>query len=218
MMALLDTLFLQPLMLIYRAMLDLPMGLGLGWGVGGRIVAFSIMLNLLLHPLYQQMEAGARAGREQRGRMARELQRMKTHFKGRERYFYVRAVHRQFHHHPIQSLLTSNELFLQLLVFATVFHFLSQPLLLDGMPFGRIGDLGKPDGLLAGIHLLPLLMTGINAISVFYYVKDPAKRTQGIALALLFLTLLYASPSGLVLYWTMNNFWSLLRNMLARRA
>ena len=217
MMALLETLTLQPLMVIYRALLDLPMHMGLNWGVGERIMAFSVMLNLLLHSLYRQMEAGARKGREQRERMDKELRRMKTHFKGRERYFYVRAVHRQFHHHPIQSLLTSNELFLQLLIFASVYHFLAQPGLLDGMSFGRIDNLGKPDGLLAGINLLPLLMTGINAISVLYYIKDSGQRTQALALALGFLVLLYASPAGLVLYWTMNNFWSLLRNMLTRR-
>lgn len=218
MTSLLDTLLLQPLMVIYRAMLDAPFNMGLNWEMGSRIIAFSVMLNLLLHPLYRQMEASNRARREVRERMNRELQRMKRHFKGRERYFYVRAVHRQFHHHPIQSLLTSNELFLQLLVFASVYHFLSQPGLLDGMPFGVIGDLGQPDGLLGGVHLLPLLMTGINAISMLYYMKDPARRLQGIALALLFLALLYASPAGLVLYWTMNNFWSLVRNMLSARA
>lgn len=142
---------------------------------------------------------------------------MKTHFKGRERYFYVRAVHRQFHHHPIQSLLSSNELFLQLLVFFTVYHFLSQPDLLAGIPFGHINDLGRPDGLLAGINLLPLLMTAINAVSVLYYVRDPGKRLQAVSLAMVFLVLLYASPAGLVLYWTMNNFWSLIRNMLTLR-
>lgn len=218
MMALLDNLLLQPLIVIYQTMLDLPADLGLIYDVGGRIIVFSIMLNLLLHPLYRQMESRARAGTTHQERMTRELQRMKAHFKGRERYFYVRAVHRQFHHHPIQSLLTSNELFLQLLIFVTVYHFLSQPGLLDGISFGRIDDLGTPDGLLAGIHLLPLLMTAINAISVLYYVKDQAKRKQAMALALVFLILLYASPAGLVLYWTMNNLWSLLRNMLAKSA
>lgn len=214
MMAILDIILLQPLMVIYRALLDFPSWLDMG----GKIVAFSITINLLLHPLYREMETRARAGRVQRERMDREVTRMKTHFKGRERYFYVRAVHRQFHYHPIQSLVSSNELFLQLLVFFTVYHFLSQPGLLAEMSFGQIDDLGKPDGLLVGINLLPLLMTGINAISVLYYVKDPAKRLQAIALALVFLVLLYASPAGLVLYWTMNNFWSLLRNMLARGA
>lgn len=213
-MAFLDIILLQPLMVIYRALLDFPSWLDMG----GKIVAFSIMINLLLHPLYRQMEANARSGRVHRDRMDREVARIKKHFKGRERYFYVRAVHRQFHYHPIQSLVSSNELFLQLLVFFTVYHFLSQPGLLTGIHFGQVNDLGKPDGLLAGFNLLPLLMTAINTISVLYYVKDPAKRLQAIALALVFLVLLYASPAGLVLYWTMNNFWSLLRNMLTRGA
>ena len=102
-------------------------------------------------------------------------------------------------------------------MFATVFQFLSGSQLLDGHAFGQISDLGQPDGLLGGLHLLPLLMTAINVLSVTYYVKDKGQRGQGIALALVFLVLLYASPSGLVLYWTINNLWSLVRNMAALR-
>lgn len=206
-------LLLQPLMVIYQVLFDLPVWLG----QGEKIIVFSILLNFLLFPLYRQMEASSRQGRRLREQMTREVARMKANFKGRERYFYIRAVHRQYRYHPIQALFTSNELFLQIFIFATVFHFLSGPGLLDGATFGRVEDLGRPDKLLDGINLLPLLMTVINAISVLYYVNDKGQRLQAMALALVFLALLYASPAGLVLYWTINNLWSLLRNMLSRR-
>lgn len=212
MVELLNILILQPLMVIYQALFNL-----IPWFVGGsRIIVFSLLLNLILSPVYRQMEQAARCEREKRAQMAREVNRMKANFKGRERYFYIRAVHRQFGHHPIQALFSSNGLLLQILVFASVFHFLTGPDMLHGWMFGYISDLGQPDGLLWGMHLLPLLMTAINVLSVLYYVKGKAQRFQGTALAVFFLILLYESPAGLVLFWTMNNFWSLLRNMISR--
>lgn len=213
MFEILNILFLQPLMVIYRWLFDVVPGLD----PGPRIIVFALLLNLLLAPAYRQMEARAKAGQEKLAAMNKEVARMKANFRGRERYFYIRAVHRQFGYHPIHALLSSSELLLHILVFATVFQFLSGSRLLDGHAFGQISDLGQPDGLLGGLHLLPLLMTAINVLSVTYYVKDKGQRGQGIALALVFLVLLYASPSGLVLYWTINNLWSLVRNMAALR-
>jgi membrane protein insertase Oxa1/YidC/SpoIIIJ len=104
----------------------------------------------------------------------------------------------------------------QILVFVTVFHFLSGLGALAGASFGPIADLSRPDRLLGGVNLLPLLMTAINAASVFAYVDDRSKRMQALALAAVFLLLLYGSASGLVLYWTMNNLFSLVRNLVAR--
>jgi membrane protein insertase Oxa1/YidC/SpoIIIJ len=60
-------------------------------------------------------------------------------------------------------------------------------------------------------------MTAINAASVFSYVDDRSKRMQALALSVLFLVLLYGSGSGLVLYWTTNNLFSLVRNLVQRR-
>ena len=212
MMELLDILLLQPLMVIYRAIFEYPSM----QGVGGKIIFFSIVINLALAPLYREMEVRSRGQRDRATRMATDIARIKANFKGRERYFYVRAVHRQYGYHPIQALFTTAELFVQVLVFATVYYFLSHLDALHGAEFGRIEDLGLPDGLLGGINLLPLLMTAINVVSVLYYVDDRNKRLQSMALSLVFLVLLYGSPAGLVLYWTMNNLWSLLRNMLTR--
>jgi hypothetical protein len=162
MFGLIDTLFLQPLMVIYRAFFFAVPELD----VGQRVIFFAVLLNLLLAPAYRQMEVRARASREKLATMNREVARMKANFHGRERYFYIRAVHRQFGHHPIQALFSSNELMLQILVFATVFQFLSGGQLLAGHAFGQISDLAQPDRLLGGMHLLPLLMTTTSKTKV----------------------------------------------------
>jgi membrane protein insertase Oxa1/YidC/SpoIIIJ len=60
-------------------------------------------------------------------------------------------------------------------------------------------------------------MTVANLGSAIFYVEDVARRRQAFALAIVFLVLLYGSPSGLVLYWTTNNVFSLLRTLVGRR-
>jgi len=212
----LENLFVEPLMIIYSFVYHLPER-WLGVDAGSQLILFSVLLNLALIPLYRQMEQRSEATRAARQRVASEVARMKRHFRGRERYFYIRAVYRNYRYHPISELLGSADLLVQILVFLTVFHYLSGLDAVVGQSFGPISDLSRPDGLLGGVHLLPLLMTAINAASAYLYVEERNKRLQALALALLFLVLLYRSPAALVLYWTGNNLFSAARNLLRRR-
>ena len=68
------------------------------------------------------------------------------------------------------------------------------------------------------INVMPLLMTAINLISGFIYTKEFAfkDKLQLYVLAGVFLVILYQSPSGLVLYWTMNNLFSLCKNIVMK--
>jgi membrane protein insertase Oxa1/YidC/SpoIIIJ len=214
MMSVLHGLFIAPLMELYRTLFTAIPDIA---GAAGRIVAFSVLLNLLLLPAYAQMERSSRAGRARHARVAAEVARMGRHFRGRELYYYVRAVHRQFDYRPLSQLLGSADLLVQILMFATVYQFLSGLDALAGAAFGPIDDLSQPDGLLGGINLLPLLMTVINAAAVIAYTQERVRRVQALGLAALFLVLLYDSASGLVLYWTMNNLFSLVRIAMQRR-
>lgn len=207
-------IFIQPLFQIYASFFAwLPPSVDPGMAV----ILFGIALNLALTPFYNHIERGLRDRRLKRERVREDVARMKRHFRGRERYFYIRAVHRQHRYHPISELAGSADLFLQVFVFITVYHFLVDLPLLNGASFGPISDLSQPDHLLLGINLLPIAMTGINAISVLAYIDEPRKRLQAISLGLLFLVLLYRSPSGMVLYWTTNNLFSLVRTVIQRR-
>jgi membrane protein insertase Oxa1/YidC/SpoIIIJ len=213
MLQLLDTLLLQPLIAIYAAVYDL---LPAELSTGGRLIVFSVLLNLVLLPVYNQMEKRSRQGRAIKEQIAREVARMKAHFRGRERYFYIRAVYRQHRYRPISELLGSADLFVQVLVFATVYRFLSKLDALSGASFGPIADLSYPDGLIGGANLLPLLMTAINVAAVLLYTNKGSRRTQALILSAIFLALLYDSAAGMVLYWTSNNLWSLARSGIQR--
>lgn len=209
-----DELLVQPFVTIYAFLFGL---LPAGTSTGLRLISLSILINLLLVPLYAQTEARSQKTRAMRQAVARDVARIKKYFRGRERYFYIRATYRQHRYRPFLDLLDSADLFLQILVFATVYRYLAALPALTGQSFGPIPDLSRPDGLLMGANLLPFVMTGLNVMAAFAYVDDRSKRTQALVLALVFLVLLYASPSGIVLYWTTNNLFSLTRNLLSRR-
>jgi membrane protein insertase Oxa1/YidC/SpoIIIJ len=60
-------------------------------------------------------------------------------------------------------------------------------------------------------------MTFVNIISSYIYAANLGKndKVQLWMLALLFLVLLYNSPSALVFYWTLNNIFSLVKNYIS---
>ncbi|MBZ0113169.1 MAG: YidC/Oxa1 family membrane protein insertase [Thermoanaerobaculia bacterium] len=211
MTSLLETIFLLPLSVIYdwifrHILVLIP-------EPGSALIAFSCVLNLLLLPLYFQMEINGRKSLALRRIVDDEVARIKATYSGRERYFYTRAVHRTFGYKPISAVLSSGDLYLQILVFATVYHYISKMPALVGSSYLGIPDLSRPDELLFGANFLPFLMTVFNMASALAYDADRSKRRQAFILAAVFLVLLYNSPSGLLLYWTSNNLFSLVRNL-----
>lgn len=215
MLDLLDHLFLRPLLVIYEAVYTWAFALGDSHGLA--LFVFSMLLNLTLLPIYYQMERAGRAAQLSRAQMDEEVKRLKKHYQGRERFYYLRTLHRQYGYNPLKVVLGSTDLFLQVLVFATVFRFLSTYEPLSGASFWILADLSKPDGLFFGLNVLPVVMTVVNLGAVFLYGKDRRKRLTSLALAAVFLVLLYPSPAGLVLYWTWNNLFSLGRNFIEHR-
>jgi hypothetical protein len=108
-------------------------------------------------------------------------------------------------------------LLIQIPFFIAAYSYLSHLATLKGTSFLFISDLGKPDALLpvaGGLNLLPILMTVINCAAGAIYTRGLAikDKVQLYGIALVFLLLLYHSPAGLVLYWTLNNVFSLVKN------
>jgi hypothetical protein len=108
---------------------------------------------------------------------------------------------------PILSLL------LQIPFFIAAYQFLENLEALKGVSFWFIQDLSLADGLLGGVHFLPILMTLVNILTAFFYTRngDKAELKQMLIVAVVFLVLLYNLPAALLLYWTMNNVFSFFR-------
>ena len=186
---------------------------------GLSIAAISIIVNLLALPLYNIAESLQKKERDERVRLQPGITRIKTAFKGDEQYMMLSTFYRQNNYHPAYALRSSVSLLIQIPFFIAAYHFLSNLRQLRGQGFAFIPNLGAPDGLISvgglSINLLPLLMTLINVIAGVIYTKGFPRRDkiQLYAMAVLFLVLLYTSPAGLVLYWTLNNVFSLIKNV-----
>ena len=186
---------------------------------GLAIIALSLAINLLILPLYRRADAMQEEERIRSERLKRGVDHIKKAFKGDERFMMLQTYYRQNDYKPYYALSGSMSLLLEIPFFIAAYNFLSELDILAGASFGPIADLSKPDGLLpiAGhaVNLLPILMTAINIISGIIYTKGmPLKsKVQLYGMALIFLVFLYSSPSGLVFYWTLNNLFSLVKNV-----
>ena len=214
----LSTLLIKPLVLVFEVVfvlsdraLNNP-----GWS----IVVLSLFVNILVLPIYHKADIIQREERKLEEKMSGTIAHIKKVFKGDERFMMLQTYYRQNHYSPLYTLKSLLPVLLQIPFFLAAYTFLSNLSALQGLAFGPLKDLGAPDGLIpAGsfaVNVLPILMTVINIVSGFIYTKGMPVRTkvQTFLIAAVFLVLLYNSPSGLVFYWTLNNVFSLVKNII----
>ena len=187
---------------------------------GLAVVGISVIVTILTLPLYDVAERWQQLERDTQNRLKNGVDRIKAVFKGDEQYMILSTYYRQNHYHPMMALRSSFGLLIQVPFFIAAYNFLSNLESLKGVSFLFIRNLGEPDSVITlsngfSINILPVLMTLINCIAGAIYTKGFALREklQIYGMALIFLVLLYNSPSALVLYWTMNNVLSLVKNI-----
>ncbi len=195
------------------------------------IIALSIFVNILVFPLYKRADKLQAQQRAREKAMEDRLEHIRKTFKGDEKVMMTQAYYRICDYKPVYALRGASSLLLQIPFFISAYRFLSGLELIKGMPSillnlpwnggvpsYLIKDLGAPDAMLfvSGhfINVLPILMTLINIVSGTIYSKGHLRKEkiQLYVTALVFLVLLYNSPSGLVIYWTCNNIFSLGKN------
>ena len=187
---------------------------------GLNIMLLSLVFSLIVLPLYMRADKIQEEAREAEERLGPVIKHIKQYFKGDERFMILQTYYRQNNYSPLSVLKSSVSLMLQIPFFLAAYRMLSNNIYLMGRSFGPIKDLGSPDAMLAvgsvTINVLPFAMTAINLISAAVYAnKMPAKaKIQLLVMAALFLVLLYNSPAGMVLYWTCNNLFSLVKNIV----
>ena len=189
---------------------------------GLSIIAVSLVVNLLILPMYKKSDAMQENERNKQREMAPWVNHIRRIFKGDERFMMLSEYYRQNDYRPIYALRGSVSLLLQIPFFIAAYHYLANSPVLTDASFLMISNLGAPDQLLRigafSVNVLPVLMTAINFISGAIYMKGfPLKdKLQLYIMACFFLVFLYTSPSGLVLYWTCNNLFSLFKNIFMK--
>ena len=210
-------LIIRPIVLILEVIFSISYKLTQNPGIS--IVFVSIAVSILTSPLYRRADAIQEEEREKKKQMDRWVTHIQKHFRGDEKVMMLNTYYRQQNYKPIYALRSSLSLLLQIPFFIAAYRFLSGLQLLQGAAFLWIDDLGAQDHLIRvgvlTLNLMPFLMTVINILSGMVYAKDfPRKeKRQLYGIALVFLVFLYRSPAGLVFYWTMNNVFSLIKNI-----
>ena len=211
------TIFIMPLQMMFEVLYMFTNSVINDPGLS--IIALSLMMNLLVLPLYMRADAMQEHERDMENLLHRGVSHIKKTFKGNEKSMMLSTYYRQNNYKPTDVFKGSISLFLEIPFFISAYMFLSHLSLLNGVSFWFIPDLGAPDGLINiggfSINLLPFVMTGINLVSCVIFTKGmPAKtKVQLYGMAAFFLVFLYASPAGLVFYWTLNNLFALIKTI-----
>lgn len=183
------------------------------------IIALSIVINLIALPLYWKADAIQREEQEKQKKMQYGLNHIRSQFSGDERFMMQSAYYRIEHYNQLNVLKEAGPIALQIPFFIAAYRYISSIPYLENATLGPLSNLLKPDGLVKigniSVNVLPVIMTLINCVSSYIYTKGQPKKmkVQVYVTALIFLVLLYDSPSGLVIYWITNNLFSLGKNI-----
>lgn len=211
------TILISPLQLLFEFIFSFAQRFTDNPGLS--IIVLSLAMNFLVLPLYKRADAMQAEERDTEARLHDGIAHIKKVFSGDERMMIQQEYYRQNHYRTIDAFKGSISLFLEIPFFIGAYQFLSHLSILRGVSFGPLMNLGAPDGLLViggvAINVLPILMTAVNIVSSIIYTRGfPVKtKVQLYVMAIFFLFFLYASPSGLVFYWTLNNIFSLCKNV-----
>lgn len=212
-----DTLLFRPLQLVFEMIYMMANRVIENPGLS--IIVLSLVMNFLVLPLYKRADAMQEEERDMEIKLRDGVTHIKKTFKGDERMMMLQTYYRQNDYKPTYVLKGAVSLFLEIPFFIAAYRFLSELQLLEGVSFGPISNLARPDGLLVigglTINILPVIMTSVNLISCVIFTKGSSvkQKIQLYGMAVFFLVFLYTSPSGLVFYWTLNNLFSLVKTI-----
>ena len=219
----LRNLLLAPLELIFEVVFTIAFNITHSEGVA--LIVLSIAVSTLVLPIYMRADKLEQEQRLIEKKLSPVVEHIKKTFKGDEKHMMLAAYYRQNHYNPLSQLKSSISILLQIPFFMAAYDLLG---IRASDRFSGTGgnmfafDLGAPDALFTvgsiSINALPILMTLINLLSCYIYTKDlPIKKSfQTYLLTLFFFVALYNSPSVLVIYWTLNNVYSLIKTIILK--
>lgn len=187
---------------------------------GWSIILLTVLIKLLFFPL----SAASYKSMAKMKLVQPRLMEMKERFKGEPQKL-NQAMMEMYRKEKINPLGGCLPVVVQIPVFIALYWVLLSSVEMRGAPWlGWIQDLSQPDTLFgvwfgAPIGLLPIIM----AISMFIQVKlnptppDPLQAKLMMYMPLIFSVMFFFFPSGLVLYWVVNNILSIAQQWQINR-
>lgn len=186
------------------------------------IFLLSICVKIVLAPLFKIASIWQKQVNVQSSILEPRLKEIKKQFKGEEQNRKILQLHKELGISPLYSLKSLLSAAIQIPVFFAAYHMLSTHIALCNSPFLWISDLSAPDHLFKlpfsipffgdYFNILPFIMTSFTFASSWLHTDlslsselHKKQRNNLFWMALLFFLMLYTSPAGMVVYWTMNN-------------
>ena len=206
----------SPFIIIYKALYLFIVSLTGNYGIS--LVLLSFITFLILLPFNKKAQQLQRKERKLQAILAPQIKAIKLNYSGQEQYEKLKRLYHRYAYHPLYAMRSVIGVLFQLPFLATAYYMLSGLPDIKGVSWGVIKDLGTPDQLLGGISLLPFVMTLVT-VAYAFVMPDISKkeRLQSVIIGLVFLVLLYAAPSALLIFWTSNLLWSLLFNVFEEK-
>jgi YidC/Oxa1 family membrane protein insertase len=202
------------------------------WGLA--IILLVLVVKILLYPLsHWAIKAQARTMAEQM-RIKPLLDKITEKYRDdpQKKSQEMMKLYREHGINPLGALRGCFPMLLQMPIFFALYILLAQAVELRGQGFLWIVDLAEPDRLIPfggfrvpllgwdAFNILPLLM----ALTQYYTsklmtanVSDPMQRQIMVMMPIVFVFILYNMPSGLMLYWTVQNIWQIGHTVLTKR-
>ncbi len=178
---------------------------------GISLILLSFFIYILLFPLNKKAQHIQNIEREVQSIIAPQISKIKKFYTGKEQYEKIQRLYHRYAYHPIYAIRSAAGIVLQIPFFVAARSMLYALPDIKGVPWGIIQDLGKPDQLLAGINILPFVMTLVTVLYAFVMPRLTKKEIiQTIVIGIIFLIILYPAPAALLIFWTWNLLWSLL--------
>ena len=202
---------------------------------GIAIIFLTLVVKIILHPLTHKSFISMRKMQLLQPKLAALKEQYKNDPKAMQQR--TMELYKKEKVNPIGGCLP---MLLQFPIFIALYQLLPRLVDLKNVSFLWIKDLSSPDVVFAlpffenvpilpsTFNLLPLIMTGVSILQSKIQSKGHAagaevtqqqqsQRKMMMFLPLIFLFIFYSMPSGLVLYWTVQNIFSIIEQMLINK-
>jgi YidC/Oxa1 family membrane protein insertase len=187
------------------------------------IILLTVLIKLLLAPLTHKSFVSMK----QMQKLAPQMERIKEKFKG-DKEKLNKEITELYRRNKVNPLGGCLPMLLQFPVFIGLYNALYTPIELRHAPFLWIKDLSRPDWVLlpftvagwdAGIPILTLLMGASMFVQQWMTPSagDPNQRRMMLMMPVVFTLMFINFPSGLTIYWLVNNILSIAQQYLINR-
>jgi len=177
------------------------------------IVVMSLSISIIFFPILKVVRRFEDKKNIKAFAVEKKVKSLPNTLKGEARFREIEKIYLENHYHPIQNVYKGTSFYIILPIFiSTYLFFLNNINFFDMNIFGVL-NLSKPDKILFGFNLLPLLIFIINFLDSNYRNsgKLSGQKTY-LAISFIICLLIYNMPSSMTVYWLTNSIFSLLIN------